>query len=73
MLYEARTGGFRHMEERPPGAAQPYWPGFVWVSAGLLVNAALITTHRLHPQLHPVLCAGGAGPAQRGGAGERAA
>jgi putative tricarboxylic transport membrane protein len=22
----------------------PYWPGFVWMSTGLLVNAALITT-----------------------------
>jgi len=43
MLYEARTGGFRHMEEGPPGD-KPYWPGFVWMSAGLLVNAALITT-----------------------------
>jgi len=43
MLYEVRTGGFRHMEEGPPGD-RPYWPGFVWMSAGLLVNAALITT-----------------------------
>jgi putative tricarboxylic transport membrane protein len=43
MLYEARTGGFRHMEEGPTGD-KPYWPGFVWMSAGLLVNAALITT-----------------------------
>ncbi len=43
MIYEARTGGFRHMEEGPRGD-QPYWPGFVWMSAGLLANAALITT-----------------------------
>jgi putative tricarboxylic transport membrane protein len=43
MLYQARTGGFRHMEEGPPGE-RPYWPGFVWMSAGLLLNAALITT-----------------------------
>jgi putative tricarboxylic transport membrane protein len=43
MLYEARTGGFRHMEEGPPGD-QAYWPGFVWMSAGLLANAALLTT-----------------------------
>ena len=43
MLYEARTGGFRHMEEGPPGD-QPYWPGFVWMSAGLLAKAALLTT-----------------------------
>ena len=70
MLYEVRTGGFRHMEESPP-ARQPYWSGFVWMSAGMLVNAALITTHRLHLQLYAVLCAGGAGHAQCGGPGKR--
>ena len=43
MLYQARTGGFRHMEESPSDD-RPYWPGFVWMSAGLLANAALITT-----------------------------
>ena len=43
MVYHARTGGFRHMEEGPPGP-KPYWPGFIWMSAGLLANAALITT-----------------------------
>ena len=43
MVHQARTGGFRHMEEGPP-VEQPYWPGFVWMSAGLLLNAALITT-----------------------------
>ena len=43
MLWEARSGGFREMDP-PPGAARAYWPGFVWVSAGLLLNAALITT-----------------------------
>lgn len=43
MVYEARSGGFRHMEE-PGGDAAPYWGGFVWMSAGLLANAALITT-----------------------------
>jgi putative tricarboxylic transport membrane protein len=40
---EARTGGFREMDA-PSGAEQGYWPAFVWVSAGLLANAALITT-----------------------------
>ncbi|HSV60074.1 MAG TPA: tripartite tricarboxylate transporter TctB family protein [Variovorax sp.] len=42
ILWEVRTGGFRQLDE-PPGAAQCYWSGFVWVSAGLLLNAALIT------------------------------
>lgn len=43
ILREALTGGFRQMEE-PSGAARAWWPGLVWVSAGLLANAALITT-----------------------------
>ena len=43
LVAEARRGGFREMEE-PSGAAQGHWPGFAWVSAGLLANAALITT-----------------------------
>lgn len=42
LVYEARTGGFRDMEDG--GDEKPYWPGFVWMSAGLLLNAALITT-----------------------------
>jgi putative tricarboxylic transport membrane protein len=43
IIREARTGGFRNMGE-PSGAAEGHWSGFVWVSAGLLANAALITT-----------------------------
>jgi putative tricarboxylic transport membrane protein len=43
IVWEARTGGFREMEA-PSGALQPYWTGFIWVSAGLLLNAALITS-----------------------------
>lgn len=43
LVREARTGGYRHMEE-PSGAALGHWPAFAWVSAGLLANAALITT-----------------------------
>ncbi|MEO6031071.1 MAG: tripartite tricarboxylate transporter TctB family protein [Burkholderiaceae bacterium] len=43
LIREALTGGFRQMEE-PTGAAHGYWPGFIWVSAGMLLNAALITT-----------------------------
>jgi len=43
LLYEARTGGYRDMEE-PSGAERGDWAGFAWVSAGILLNAALITT-----------------------------
>ena len=43
LVWEARSGGFREMEE-PSGAASGYWPGFAWVSVGILANAALITT-----------------------------
>ena len=43
MIYEARTGGWREMEE-PTGAERGDWPAFAWVSAGVLSVAALITT-----------------------------
>jgi putative tricarboxylic transport membrane protein len=43
LVFEARSGGFREMEV-PSGAATGHWPGFVWVSVGILANAALITT-----------------------------
>ena len=43
ILWESRTGGFREMDE-PSGASKAYWAGFIWVSAGLLLNAALITS-----------------------------
>jgi putative tricarboxylic transport membrane protein len=42
LLFEARTGGFRDLEGQDD--EKPYWPGFVWMSTGLLLNAALITT-----------------------------
>ncbi len=42
MVREARTGGFRAMGDADD--TQPYWSGFAWVSAGLLLNATLITT-----------------------------
>ena len=41
MLWESSTGGFRALDE--PDGILPCWSGFVWVSAGLLMNAALIT------------------------------
>ncbi|HET9821347.1 MAG TPA: tripartite tricarboxylate transporter TctB family protein [Burkholderiaceae bacterium] len=43
LMIEAARGGFRDFEA-PPGDERPHWPGFAWVSAGLLANAALITT-----------------------------
>ena len=43
LIWEARSGGFREMEE-PTGAAHAHWAGFAWVTAGLLANAALITS-----------------------------
>lgn len=43
ILWETRSGGFRDLDA-PSGAEHAYWPGFVWVTAGLLLNAALITT-----------------------------
>jgi putative tricarboxylic transport membrane protein len=43
IVREARTGGFRELDA-PSGAERAWWPGLVWVSAGLLLNAALITT-----------------------------
>ena len=42
LLWEAASGGFRQMEE-PSGAEQGDWGGFAWVSAGILLNAVLIT------------------------------
>lgn len=42
VLREAFTGGFRLLEE--PDRPASFWPGAAMVSAGLLANAALITT-----------------------------
>lgn len=43
LLWEAISGGFR-ASGKPEGAEHGHWQGFAWVSAGLLANAALITT-----------------------------
>ena len=43
LTWEALSGGFRDLEA-PSGADTGHWPGFVWVSAGLLASAALITS-----------------------------
>jgi putative tricarboxylic transport membrane protein len=43
LVWEARHGGFAHRDE-PEGAAHGDWRPFAWVSAGILLNAATITT-----------------------------
>ncbi|MGA0569250.1 tripartite tricarboxylate transporter TctB family protein [Variovorax sp. VNK109] len=43
LVWEAQSGGYRDLEEGS-GAGRGDWAGFAWVSAGLLLNAALITT-----------------------------
>jgi putative tricarboxylic transport membrane protein len=43
LVREARTGGYRHAEA-PSGAASGDWKSVAWVSAGVLLNASLITT-----------------------------
>lgn len=51
LVYEARSGGFRQMGDGDSAdsaegelSAKPNWSGFAWMSAGLLLNALLITT-----------------------------
>ncbi|MBB4842059.1 putative tricarboxylic transport membrane protein [Paucibacter oligotrophus] len=43
LLKEALQGGFREMGD-DDGAPRGHWLGFAWVSAGLLLNAWLITS-----------------------------
>lgn len=43
LLYEALSGGYRQ-SSRPSGAARADWPPLAWVAAGIVANAALITT-----------------------------
>lgn len=43
LIWEVRTGGYRNMEE-PSGAARGDWHALAWVAAGILGNAALITS-----------------------------
>jgi putative tricarboxylic transport membrane protein len=42
LLWQALSGGYRHRED-PSGAASGDWVALAWVSAGVLVTAALIT------------------------------
>lgn len=41
LVWEAKTGGYRHAAD-PGGAAKADLGAFVWVSAGMLLNAGLI-------------------------------
>lgn len=43
LVWESRTGGYREMDT-PSGGSSGDWRAFAWVSAGVLSNAALITT-----------------------------
>jgi putative tricarboxylic transport membrane protein len=43
LLWQAFTGGFRQLDPAS-GAERGDWPAFAWLSAGVLANAALITT-----------------------------
>ena len=53
LLWQALSGGFRVMDE-PSGEARGHWPGFVWVSAGLLADA--LTIERIGFILACTLC-----------------
>jgi len=43
LLWQALNGGYREMEA-PSGAERGDWPAIAWVAAGVVANAALITT-----------------------------
>lgn len=43
LVFEALTGGYRRLET-PSGAPRGDWHALAWVSAGVLLNATLITT-----------------------------
>lgn len=47
LFWEAMGDGFSHLPDADPSdstRAQPCWSGMAWMSAGLLLSAALITT-----------------------------
>lgn len=43
LVWQAQSGGFADLDE-PSGAARGDWVAMIWVSMGVLSNAALITT-----------------------------
>jgi hypothetical protein len=65
LVWQAATGGYRAWRSLR-ARARADWVALAWVAAGVLANAALITTHRLHPQPAPCAscsrCAGCACP-----------
>lgn len=42
LIRESCTGGFRELE-KPSGAERGDWSAFLWVTAGILINASVIT------------------------------
>jgi putative tricarboxylic transport membrane protein len=44
LVREAATGGFRGLYDEGGGDERADWTAFAWMSAGILLNAALITT-----------------------------
>jgi len=44
LIKESLTGGFDGVDEEAEAKLPIDWPAFAWVTAGLLANAALITT-----------------------------
>jgi putative tricarboxylic transport membrane protein len=43
LVWQAQRGGWAH-RDTPEGAEFGDWPAFIWVSAGIILNALLITT-----------------------------
>lgn len=44
IVREALTGGFRELGDEAAADPRAWWAGLAWISAGMLANAALITT-----------------------------
>jgi putative tricarboxylic transport membrane protein len=44
LVWEAATGGFRALFDDGDGDGPADWVAFTWISVGILLNAALITT-----------------------------
>lgn len=44
LVWEAASGGFRALYDEETGGMPADWVAFAWISVGILLNAALITT-----------------------------